>query len=143
MRLAARVALLAWLGVVLALTLSPHNTRTQAQGDRVVAKAKRHVSLPGGASAEARHRDTDIIGNVLLFIPFGALGILAFPEHRRRVVIAGPLLSGAIEASQWAYLPQRTASLRDVATNATGHFIGVAAAVVVLYVGARSKNGTS
>jgi VanZ family protein len=132
MRMAARVALIAWLGVVFAITLSPHNTGTQASGDRAVASAKRHVDIPGTVPVRIQNHETDLIGNVLLFVPVGLLAVVAFPHRKRTIAIAGPLLSGAIETFQMGYLPHRTASVTDVVTNSTGLFAGMALAVVFL-----------
>jgi VanZ family protein len=137
MRMATRIALVAWLGVVFAITLSPHNTRTQAGGDRAVAAARKRVDLPGKVPARVEARETDVIGNVLLFVPLGFLGVLAFPNRKKTIAIAGPLLSGAIETFQMGYLPDRQAALSDVVTNSMGHFVGIAAALVVLVAVAR------
>jgi VanZ family protein len=136
MRWAARAALLLWLGVVLAITLSPHNTRTQERGDRAVATAKRRVDVPGVASHVSQRRETDLIGNVLLFVPLGALGVFGF-DRRLAVAAAGPVLSGGIELFQAVALPARTAAIADVVTNSLGHLAGFAAAALVL--GARTR----
>ena len=137
--------LVAWLGVVFAITLSPHNTSTQAGGDRAVSVArhvaKETVSLPH-VSRRTKKRETDFIGNVLLFAPVGFLAVLAFPEHRKAIAVTGPLLSGCIETFQWAYLPRRTASVGDVFTNSTGHFIGMAAALALLALLHRRQQST-
>ncbi|HVV36720.1 MAG TPA: VanZ family protein [Acidimicrobiales bacterium] len=136
MRTAARLAALGWLAIVFAITLSPHNTNTQARGDRAVAAAKsvRHqVDLPTPKlPSRIQARETDLIGNVLLFVPLGFLAVVAFPQHRKAIAVAGPLLSGAIETFQMGYLPHRHATLGDVFTNSTGHYAGMAAAIVVL-----------
>ena len=134
MRLAARIGLVAWLGVVFAITLSPHNTGTQQTGNRAVASAKRHVDIPVKVPRRVKERETDLIGNVLLFVPVGFLGVLAFPERKRTIAVTGPLLSGAIETFQMGYLPHRNASLGDVFTNSTGHYAGMVAAIVVVAV---------
>jgi len=70
---------------------------------------------------------TDLLRNVLLFLPLG------FLLHRRtRFGVAGPLLvaaalSGAIESLQWL-IPGRTTSLTDLAANTAGAAIGLALA---------------
>jgi VanZ family protein len=130
--MAACIALVAWLGVVFAITLSPHNIGTQKTGNRAVASAKREIDLPVKIPKRVKQRETDLIGNVLLFVPVGFLGVLALPGRRRTVAIAGPLLSGAIETFQMGYLPHRNASLGDVFTNSTGHYAGMVAAIVVI-----------
>jgi VanZ family protein len=138
--MAARIALVAWLGVVFAITLSPHNNNTQRDGDRAVAAARKQVDLPGTVPVRIEARETDLIGNVLLFVPLGFVAVLAFPDRKKTIAVAGPLLSGAIETFQMGYLPHRQASLADVATNSTGLFIGMAAALVVLVAVAGRRN---
>jgi VanZ family protein len=132
--MAARIALVAWLGVVFAITLSPHNGGTQHAGNRAINSAKREIDIPVKVPKRVKQRETDLIGNVLLFVPVGFLGVLALPDRRRTIAIAGPLLSGAIETFQMGYLPHRNASLGDVFTNSTGHYLGMAAAIVVIAV---------
>ncbi|WP_321959932.1 VanZ family protein [Paraburkholderia sp. J7] len=71
----------------------------------------------------------DIVTNVLGYMPFGALVVLAaWPRWRgvRAVLlaaIAGTLLSGVMEAVQ-TWLPTRVASNLDLASNALGALLG-------------------
>ncbi|HKT92400.1 MAG TPA: VanZ family protein [Paraburkholderia sp.] len=71
----------------------------------------------------------DIVTNVLGYMPFGALAVLAaWPRCRgfRAVLIAavaGTLLSGVMEAVQ-TWLPTRVASNLDLASNALGALLG-------------------
>ncbi|MBN3855405.1 teicoplanin resistance protein VanZ [Paraburkholderia sp. Ac-20340] len=71
----------------------------------------------------------DIVTNVLGYMPFGALAVLAvWPRCRGLAAIAlatlgGTLLSGVMEAVQ-TYLPTRVASNLDLATNALGALLG-------------------
>jgi VanZ family protein len=136
MRIAARLALVGALGVLLALTLTPHNKATQARLDHAVADAADGLDVPREPKRE-RHRQIDSIGNVLLFLPLGFLGVLAFREHKSAVAAAGPLLSGAVELVQGAFFPHRDASLGDFAANSTGHLLGVAAALALSAATAR------
>ncbi|WP_084161907.1 VanZ family protein [Paraburkholderia bannensis] len=75
----------------------------------------------------------DVVTNVLGYMPFGALAVLAlWPRFRGllAVVIAtlgGTLLSSVMEAVQ-TYLPTRVASNLDLATNALGALLGAALA---------------
>ncbi|MBB3256181.1 VanZ family protein [Paraburkholderia bannensis] len=75
----------------------------------------------------------DVVTNVLGYMPFGALAVLAvWPRCRGvlAVVIAtlgGTLLSSVMEAVQ-TYLPTRVASNLDMATNALGALLGAALA---------------
>ncbi|MCG5077305.1 VanZ family protein [Paraburkholderia tagetis] len=71
----------------------------------------------------------DVVANVLGYMPFGALAVLAaWPRCRGllAVVLAtlgGTLLSGVMEAVQ-TWLPTRVASNLDLATNALGALLG-------------------
>ncbi|MEX3990909.1 VanZ family protein [Paraburkholderia sp. EG286A] len=71
----------------------------------------------------------DIVTNVLGYMPFGALVVLAaWPRWRGWLAvllaaIAGTLLSGVMEAVQ-TWLPTRVASNLDLASNALGALLG-------------------
>src|SRR6516225_5786572 len=71
----------------------------------------------------------DIVTNVLGYIPFGALIVLAVWPRWRGVIavliaaLAGTLLSGVMEAVQ-TWLPTRVASNLDLASNALGALLG-------------------
>ncbi|SOE53786.1 VanZ like family protein [Burkholderia sp. D7] len=73
----------------------------------------------------------DVITNVLGYMPFGALAVLAlYPRWRGAVAagaafIGGAMLSGTMEAVQ-TYLPTRVASNLDLAANALGALLGAA-----------------
>ncbi len=75
----------------------------------------------------------DVVTNVLGYLPFGALGVLALHPRWRGVaatLIAGALgvlLSGTMEALQ-TYLPTRVASNLDLGANALGALLGAALA---------------
>ena len=73
----------------------------------------------------------DVITNVLGYMPFGALAVLAlYPRWRGAIAagvafIGGAMLSGSMEAVQ-TYLPTRVASNLDLAANALGALLGAA-----------------
>ncbi|RZF27656.1 teicoplanin resistance protein VanZ [Paraburkholderia sp. UYCP14C] len=73
----------------------------------------------------------DVVTNVLGYLPFGALVVLAvYPRWRGTLAIAlafvlGALLSGTMEAVQ-TYLPTRVASNLDLAANTLGALVGAA-----------------
>ncbi|WP_118181736.1 VanZ family protein [Paraburkholderia phosphatilytica] len=73
----------------------------------------------------------DVVTNVLGYMPFGALVVLAlYPRCRGGAAVAlalvsGTLLSSVMEAVQ-TYLPTRVASNLDLATNALGALLGAA-----------------
>jgi VanZ family protein len=76
----------------------------------------------------------DVVTNVLGYMPFGALAVLALYPRCRGVLaagvafIGGAMLSGAMEAVQ-TYLPTRVASNLDLAANALGALLGAALTV--------------
>ncbi len=86
----------------------------------------------------------DVVTNVLGYMPFGALAVLAvWPRCRglRAVALAtlgGTLLSSVMEAVQ-TYLPTRVASNLDLATNAFGALLG--AALAAPFTGALLERG--
>ena len=71
----------------------------------------------------------DVVTNVLGYMPFGALVVLAaWPRWRGLLAVllaafAGTLLSGVMEAVQ-TWLPTRVASNLDLASNALGALLG-------------------
>ncbi|OLL33435.1 teicoplanin resistance protein VanZ [Burkholderia sp. SRS-W-2-2016] len=73
----------------------------------------------------------DVVTNVLGYMPFGALVVLAvYPRWRGTLAVAlafllGGLLSGTMEAVQ-TYLPTRVASNLDLAANTLGALLGAA-----------------
>ncbi len=87
--------------------------------------------------ARGRHASrSDIVTNVLVYIPFGLLlaqGFVrrtAFPITLPLAASAGGLLSIALELLQ-AYLPSRVPSILDVVFNTSGAFIGAALAAAL------------
>jgi VanZ family protein len=77
-----------------------------------------------------RHVTTfDLVVNVLGYLPFGALLVLALHPRIRGLaawgvaVLAGAMLAGSIEALQ-TFLPRRVPSNIDLATNVTGAALG-------------------
>ena len=73
----------------------------------------------------------DVVTNVLGYMPFGALAVLAlYPQYRGAAAVSiallgGTLLSGAMEAVQ-TYLPTRVSSNLDLVANALGALLGAA-----------------
>lgn len=72
------------------------------------------------------------VGNLLLFIPVGAIAYLVIPRRLWPVsLLVGPALSGAIELGQWLLLPGRTGSVADFALNSLGAALGVGLAAAI------------
>jgi VanZ family protein len=78
----------------------------------------------------------DVLFNVLIYIPFGLLGMRLLPGGRgaaRRVLevgLAGAAASLCLESLQ-GFLPARSASLVDVLANGLGAFAGAGAGAVL------------
>jgi len=74
----------------------------------------------------------DVVTNVIGYLPFGALVVLALYPHQRGLpaaivaVFCGMLLSGLMEAVQ-TYLPNRVSSNLDFLTNVAGSCAGAVA----------------
>lgn len=72
----------------------------------------------------------EFTANVLWFVPFGLLGVLALGRRWWwLVLLGGAAVSTAIEAGQWLLLPDRTPTPVDVVANTVGTAVGVAFAV--------------
>ncbi|GAB3601395.1 VanZ family protein [Microbacterium tumbae] len=73
----------------------------------------------------------ELIANILVFIPVGVLAFLLMPRRIWGIAFAvGPAISLAIEAWQAIALPERAATLADVAANSAGATIGVGLAIL-------------
>jgi glycopeptide antibiotics resistance protein len=76
------------------------------------------------------YETVEFTANVLWFVPFGLLGVLALGRRWWwLVLLLGAAVSTAIEAGQWLLLPERTPTPVDVVANTVGTAIGVAIAV--------------
>lgn len=77
----------------------------------------------------------EMLSNVALFIPVGVLAALVLP-HRVWALsfLVAPVVSAAIEITQLTALPDRAATVQDVVLNTAGGAIGVALALLGLWV---------
>ena len=116
----ARLLLAGYLAVVALLTIPP------VIEPYLLLLAKRAVRRFSGAPPWEPVPWVEPSLNVLLFIPLAALLCWSLPRLSRLQVW---LLCGAgsvgVELAQLLFLPDRTASVRDVVTNSTGAAIGV------------------
>ena len=80
----------------------------------------------------------DILINVAIYVPIGAVGHLALRRHRSSTgALAGPILLGAlisigVETLQ-TFQPLRTSSVVDVVANVAGSGIGVGLGIVLAH----------
>ena len=72
------------------------------------------------------------VANVVMFLPVGFLGALALRRHNYLIVAVAAIGSGLIELTQLLLLPDRVASLEDVAANTAGAVVGLLLAVPTL-----------
>ncbi len=82
----------------------------------------------------------EALANVVMFVPFGLLGVPIVAAERRRwayrtvlvaVTAAGFAFSAAIETTQ-LLVPDRFSTVQDVVMNGLGALVGAAVAVVVV-----------
>lgn len=132
----------AYLAAVLVVTCWPSPETTAAPGWALaVLDAFGSVGLP------MSFEFLEAASNVVMFLPFGVLGLLVVSGARpdvvlwRRavlVVFAGFALSVAIELSQLV-IPGRFSTVQDVVMNTTGAAVG-AGGVLGILSGRRSLN---
>ncbi|MDQ0663216.1 glycopeptide antibiotics resistance protein [Arthrobacter ulcerisalmonis] len=79
------------------------------------------------------YKFVEAIANVLLFVPVGFVGALAFPTKLWWQIGAfGLLISGCIELGQLLFLHDRFASPSDIVTNTSGAVIGALLAALAV-----------
>ena len=119
----AVVLLVLWGLFIIYGTMLPFDF--SASGEQIRARLQRLAELPWRIGSR-----TDLISNVLLFMPWGFL--LAIWRARRGrsfvaavilALLSGALLSGCVELAQ-LYSPSRTTSVVDLLTNTFGSFLG-------------------
>lgn len=130
----------AYLAAVLVVTLWPSPQSTAAPGwATATLDALRGLGIPMTLPV------LEASANVVMFLPFGALGLplLRGTMARRRgtapgawravglVTLAGAALSAAIELTQ-NVLPGRVPTVQDVVLNTGGALLGALAAAVVV-----------
>jgi len=80
------------------------------------------VALTTGPQPSER---LDIVGNIVLFVPFGALLALRWPRLAPfTVVVLGFLASCTIKLGQLVVFTERDVSLNDIALNTSGTALG-------------------
>lgn len=125
----AAVLLLAYLGVVLAATLSPTPLDQGYSGSIAkVLDVLHRNGLPGWFG----YGEVEFTANVLMFIPLGFLAGLALPDRVAWLaLLLVPAASVAVEWAQGQFLAQRFSTLQDVIANTVGGLIGVLVAFAV------------
>jgi VanZ family protein len=138
---ASRLPAVLWMAFALFIvyggTIPFHFTSDRA----VVLDKLSRVTLNPLVSPDTGRRVSipDVVQNILLFIPFGALGVTALrPRRSELAAIIGAtalaaVLSASVETLQ-LFETDRTTSLSDLCANVMGAFGGAAAAATVLRV---------
>jgi len=124
----ARLALLAYLAVPLALTLAP-----SPPGRRLFAfqdLLQPVVSALTLGRATISLDEAEALGNLLLLLPVGLLLPFAAPRLAPALVLAGSAVASlGVETVQRVLLEDRSPSLQDVMLNVGGTAIGLVVAL--------------
>ncbi|MGV0110179.1 VanZ family protein [Arthrobacter sp. CP30] len=111
-----------WLGVLGLVVLSP--LPVDRDGGTALRAALADLHRAGWPSWLG-YRFVESTSNVILFVPFGMFFFILAPRGLRRFgPVTGLALSVGIELAQLIALPQRVASLSDIAANSLGVVIG-------------------
>ena len=130
--LAAGSAVVCILATALPQTWPP---RFSGDGDLVLALGRGGLSewrsiVSNPSSFEA----VLLLTNVGLYVPFGALGVIAWPHRRLAVIGIGLLISFLVEVSHFT-ITERVASTDDFLLNASGVVAGGAIGSVLTFWG--------
>lgn len=139
MKRALTVLFALYLCVVGYAVFGPNPGEKLDQAGAGLRKVERGVRLatPGG-SPDGRPGDDDRppdrwifgdlgaadVGNIVMFVPFGAVFPVVRPRRWWLAVPAGVALSGFIELFQLSFLSWRSPSLSDIGWNSLGAVIG-------------------
>jgi glycopeptide antibiotics resistance protein len=125
----ATVGLVCYLVTLAWIVFAPAPDASRFTG--IVAVFAQWIDDAGVASFEPAYVVLEFVANVILFVPFGMLWMLAPPASRPLAVIGrGLVTSVVIELAQLA-LPTRYSTLSDVVANTIGAAIGVSCVVAV------------
>jgi len=133
MRIAAVLLLLGWLVVAAVMTLTPaHPLPGQVVTDNATPLLTIRIYLDNLGSP---FWVGQLIGNLVLFLPFGLFGPVAVPALRRwwLVILVALAISAGIETAQ-LWIPDRSADVDDVIVNVTGAMFGFVAYRVIRLV---------
>ncbi|MDF2048849.1 VanZ family protein [Arthrobacter sp. Cr_A7] len=107
---------------------SPVDEPVQEQLSKVLTILHSH-----GIPSWFNYKFVEASANIVLFIPLGLVGLLAFPEKPWwRIGAFALLISGCMELGQFLFLHNRFASPVDLVTNALGAILGALLAAAAL-----------
>ena len=125
-------------GLVALITLTPQSGDS-AHG--TVAKALLGALHAIGVSDSFGEVEWEFTANIIMFIPLGFFLALVLPTTRTWVgIVALPLMSGVIEASQLLFLPSRYPTVSDLVANSLGGWLGLLMGFGVMQVISRSAS---
>jgi glycopeptide antibiotics resistance protein len=140
-RVLAAVGLAAWLVVALLLTVQPVQPPPgQVIDDNFVLFRTFGIYF---ANLDSPFWVGQLVGNLLLFLPFGFLGPMAFGwlDGWIRIFVGALVLSLLVEAAQ-LWVPNRSADVDDVILNVAGALLGYGL-YRVLRLGSRSRDAVT
>ena len=124
MRRFARAALLAYLLVPAALTLT--GSQPAAGLLDFYGGLQQAVDLLTVGRARVSLREAEALANVLMFVPVGLLLRLSYPQQTLSLLLLMSAVGSlGIEVVQFLLLPERVPSLVDVLNNTGGAAIGL------------------
>ena len=122
--------------LVALITLTPQSGGS-AHG--AVAKALLDALHTIGVPASFGEVEWEFTANIIMFTPLGFFLALVLPTTRTWVgIVALPLMSGVIEASQFLFLPSRYPTVSDLVANSLGGWLGLLVGFGVMQVISRS-----
>ena len=125
-------------GLVALITLTPQSGDS-AHG--AVAKALLGALHAAGVPQSFGEVEWEFAANIIMFIPLGFFLALALPPTRTWVgIVALPLMSGVIEASQLLFLPSRYPTVSDLVATSHGGWLGLLMGFGVMQVISRSAS---
>lgn len=132
------VAATAYLLLVARITLWPQNPDVELDG--LLGWAVDTLGVLGVDGGTA-YSVAEAAANVVMFVPYGLLlALIARPGRRWLAVVVPALASVTIEVLQLSLLPDRVATVQDVAMNTLGAVIGVG---VVVLTESRARRSSS
>jgi glycopeptide antibiotics resistance protein len=135
----ALTALLSYLIVLVGTTLWPK----PVDGEGLLAKITSEVLIFTSNISWLnwiQYNELEAIANVLLYIPLGIFLVVFAQRTRTWVLVLIPVLVSLLaEGSQRLFLPDRYATINDVAYNALGGLIGILIAKSIARLRKNSK----
>lgn len=140
LRFANWLALAITAAAILVITFWPTPVDAQAHDGLQKALTTLHeVGVPKAVD----YNFVEVSSNGIMFLPLGALIAMLLPLRRWWIaILVGCATSSLIELIQLLFLPQRFASLTDIAANTTGALVGAAVVAAIRSYRASTRGST-